>query len=63
MFTVTCLDDGTKYQFVAMSPYDALTKMVYYLNLSHYQNVIINKTESGKHLYFEHCGKTYAIKN
>lgn len=62
-YTVVCLDDNRKYTFSAMSPYDAMKKMLYYLNLRKYEEVIINKTTSGLHLYFEHSNKTYAIRN
>lgn len=62
-YTVVCLDDNRKYTFSAMSPYDAMTKMLYYLNLRKYEEVIINKTTSGLHLYFEHNNKIYAIRN
>lgn len=60
MFKVTCLDDGRNYYFDAMTPYDAMCKMLYTLNLSNnMHDVTINKTESGKHLWLEHAGKTY----
>ena len=62
-YTVVCLDDNRKYTFSAMSPYDAMKKMVYYLNLSKHEETVINKTKSGIHLYFEHNNKTYTIRN
>lgn len=62
-YTVVCLDDNTEYTFGAIDPYDAMKKMVYYLNLKKYEEVVIHNTTSGKHLYFEHNNKTYAIRN
>lgn len=62
-YTVACLDDNRKYTFSAMSPYDAMKKMVYYLNLNKHEEVVINKTKSGNHLYVEHNNKTYTIRN
>ena len=64
MFVVTCLDNGKQYYFDAKTPYEALDKAKYYLNLKHKdEDVTINKTESGKHLYFEHYGMTYVVAN
>lgn len=46
------------------TPYQALNKMLYTLNIkSKDKSAVINKTESGLHLYFDHCGETYAIRN
>lgn len=59
---VFCLDDGTMYTFLATTAYEALGKMKYCLNLKGKDNVVINKTESGRVLWFEHLGKTYGVK-
>lgn len=64
MLWVKCLDDGKRYGFVVRTAYEALQKMIYTLNLNcKDDNAVINKTESGAHLWFEHSGKTYAIAN
>lgn len=64
MLWVKCLDDGKRCGFVTRTAYEALQKMIYTLNLScKDDNAVINKTESGLHLWFEHSGKTYAIAN
>ena len=64
MIRVFCLDDGKGYWFIATTPYEALQKMKYTLDLSHYdKDAVINKTESGLHLYMDHSGKTYSVRN
>ena len=60
---VTNLDTGDKYIFTAKTAIEALQKMIYTLNISGKCDAIINKTESGKTLYFEHKGNTYAAVN
>lgn len=46
------------------TPYEALSKMLYTLNISSEDKAaVINKTESGLHLYFDHRGETYSIRN
>lgn len=61
---VMCLDTGILYGFIATTPYEAMQKMIYTLNISNEKrDIIINKTISGEHLYIEHSGKTYAIRN
>ena len=63
MISVKCLDDGNVYWFSARTAYEAMTNMKYTLNLNHSdKNAIINKTESGLHLWMEHCGNTYATR-
>lgn len=63
MFKVVCLDNGNNYYYQAKSPYEAMTKMKYVLDLSNKDSAcIINKTESGKHLFMDHSGKTYAVR-
>lgn len=61
---VTCLEDGKRYLYVNCTPYEAMQRMLYTLNLSREDpNARINKTVSGMHLYIEHNGKTYAVRN
>lgn len=65
MKEIICLDTGVKYCYSEKeTPYSAMTKMLYYLNIQHLDKTAkIDKTESGLHLYFDHCGKIYAIRN
>ena len=64
MITVTCLDDGKSYGFAVKTPYEAMQKMKYTLDLKQKDDsAIINKTESGLHLWMDHSGKTYAVRN
>lgn len=64
MYRVFCLDDRKNYYYGASTPYEALTKHIYTLNLSDKDDTAtINKTESGLHLYTIHRGKCYAVRN
>ena len=64
IYSVYCLDTDESYAFEACAPYDAMTKMLYTLNLKRNDpNAVINETRSGLHLYIEHSGKFYAIRN
>jgi hypothetical protein len=59
---VRCLDNGEEYLMDASTAYEAMRKMLYYLNLSKEdKSTTINKTESGLHLWMEHLGKMYAV--
>ena len=62
---VTCLNDGRKYGYSdSKTPYEALSGLLYTLNLKRKDtNAAVNKTRSGLHLWFEHSGKTYSIRN
>lgn len=63
LIPATCLDDGRVHYFSAKTPYEALNKMVYTLNIGcKDDNATINKTESNLHLYVEHSGKMYAVR-
>ena len=56
---VFCLDSGAWFHFTAMSGYDAMTKMLYFLNLS--KKDINAKIEKLAHCWtMDHCGKTYS---
>ena len=64
MIYVHCLEDGRSYGFSAKTSYEAMQGMQYALNLSHKDpTAVINKTESGSHLWMEHCGKTYSVRS
>lgn len=61
---ITCLETGDQYGYVASTPYEALKKHIYTMNLSHQDNTAdIKITKSVLHLYTVHHGKTYAIRN
>ncbi len=60
---VTNLDTDQKYGFQAQTSYVAMRKMIDYLNIGGKCDATIHKTESGKTLYFDHHGETYAILN
>ena len=63
-YTVRHMETGTEYTFEAWTAYEAMQKMLYTLNLSKRDpNATINKTESGLHLYLEHSGNIYAVRN
>ena len=65
MMWVVCLDSGARFGYESSkTPYQALTAALYSLNLKHYDPAaVINKTESGRHLYFDHSGETWSIRN
>lgn len=56
------LDNGAEYIFTNVTPIEALQSMIYAINITEKCNSIINKTETNKHLYFEHNGETYATR-
>ena len=58
---VFCLDDDKTYYFDVKTPYEAMEKMLYKLNIAHYDpRAIIDKTPTNKCFYIEHNGKCYA---
>lgn len=63
-YTVYCLDENMReFIFLASSPYQAMQKMLYTLNLSHLdEQATIDITESGLHWTMDHNGKTYSIR-
>lgn len=64
MVRVFCLDDGREYYFVAKTPYDAMAKMKYTLDLKHAdEKAQIKPTDSGRCLFMDHTGKTYGVVN
>lgn len=63
MIKVFCLEARTEFGFIANTPYEALTKMLYTLNLANFdKNAVIKETSTGKCLYMEHKGKTYGVR-
>ena len=61
---VVNLDTGERLYFDAVTPYEAMTKCAYYLGLkNHQKEITINKTVSGYHLWLEHMGQTYSVRN
>jgi len=64
MINVLNLDTGATWGFLAETPYEAMEKLRYTLNLQHEDpNAKINKTESGRCLYMDHSGNTWAVVN
>lgn len=62
MIWVTCLDTGVKCGYIAKTPYEAISKALYTKNLHRFdKEAEIKLTKSGKHYYFDHTGKTYAV--
>ena len=62
---IKCLEDKKEYGYTdSKTPYEAISGLLYTLNCNKLdKNAVINKTDSGRHLWFEHSGKTYCIKN
>ena len=59
------IDDNKTLYFDALTAYEAMTKLIYYLNTidgRNAQNLTINKTESNRFLYVIYREKTYATK-
>ena len=64
MICVTHMETRVRYYMDAKTPYEALTKMKYTLDLKRKDDkATINKTTSGMHLYLDHGGNTYAVRN
>ena len=43
---------------------EAISNMIYTLNLNHFDaNCKVLRTRSGRFLYIEHTGRTYAVAN
>lgn len=58
------MNNGKTMYFDANTPYEAMRKLVYYLNIADgRQELPINKTVSGEHLYVDYRGETYSIRN
>lgn len=64
MIYVTNLDTGATWGFAAKTAYEAMMKLKYTLDVSFTDpNAVINKTESGRCLYMDHGGNTWAVVN
>ena len=63
MIAVRNLDKNETLYFDAKTPYEAMTKLKYYLEVKDKsaKNAIINKTESNRFLYIIHKGQTYSV--
>lgn len=59
------LDTGKGWYFQARTPYEAMTKLRYWLAISdgNAEKCTINKTESGMHLYLVYREQTYSVRN
>lgn len=59
------IDDNKTLYFDAQTAYEAMTKLVYYLNTidgRNARNLQKNKTESNRFLFLIYKGKTYSTK-
>lgn len=59
------IDDNKTLYFDAQTPYEAMTKLIYYLNVidgRNANNLVINKTESNRFLFLIYKGKTFSTK-
>ena len=63
IFRIRCLEDDKVFSIGAETPAEALYNMMYTLNLNHFDKQCkIRFTNSGRIMYIEHSGKTYALK-
>ena len=64
MRVIKKLGTNTSYVYGECTPYESLQRLLYYLNLRFNDtDAVINKTESGMHLYLQHNGEIYAVRN
>jgi len=64
MIDVYCLDTQKVFYFDAATPYQAMEKLLYYLNLSHLdEDAKIQLVGKGRHLTVIHNGNTYSVRN
>lgn len=59
MIKVFCLDDQSELHFFAKTPYEAMEKLIYTLNLSHLDKNARIELCNGRTLSVQHNGKTY----
>ena len=59
MIKVFCLDDNRTLSFFANSGYEAMQKLIYFLNLSHKDDNAKIELCNGRTLSVVHNGKTY----
>lgn len=60
MKRVFCLDDQTELYFSANSGYEAMQKLIYFLNLSHKDDNATIELCNGRTWSVVHNGKTYS---
>lgn len=64
MINITNLNTGAIWGFTAKTPYEAMEKLKYSLDITCKDPAAkINKTESGTCLYMDHSGNTWAVIN
>ena len=59
MKKIFCLDDGRELSFFANTAYEAMEKLIYFLNLKHQDNDAKIELCNGRTLSVVHSGKTY----
>lgn len=60
MIKIVCLDDNIEYYFIASTPYEAMEKMRYTLDITGGDKNANISLYNGRTLAMEHSGKTYA---
>lgn len=60
MKKVICLDNGTEFLFTTANGYDAIQKMLNFLNIKHKDKDAKVELHNGRTWSLEHSGKTYA---
>ena len=64
IFRIRCLEDDRTFSIGANTALEAISNMMYTLNLNHFDaNCKVLRTRSGRILYIEHAGRTYAVAN
>ena len=62
-FWVKNLDTTERHLYLAKTPYDAMRKLIYTLKLRHHQNLEIDVSASGLHLYVDAVDGTWVVRN
>ena len=64
MINILCLDTGAVWGFSAKTPYEAMQKLKYTLDLNNADPAAeICETKSGRCLYMDHSGQTWSVIN
>ena len=64
MINILCLDTGAVWGFSAKTPYEAMQKLKYTLDLKNADPAAeICETKSGRCLYMDHSGQTWSVIN
>lgn len=65
LYRIHNMNTGAGWCFTAQTPYEAMTKLRYYLAIKDAKanDCVINKSESGKHLYLDYNDETWAVRN